>query len=41
MAKHKSSEVRKLAIDYYFNNDISQTKVAEIFQVSEKTFKRC
>ena len=40
MAKHKSSEVRKLAIDYYLNNDISQTKVAEIFQVSEKTFKR-
>lgn len=35
MSDHKSSETRKLAIEYYFKN-----KVSRIFQVGEKTFKR-
>lgn len=37
---HKSNETRKLAIDYYLSNNISQLEVSKIFQVSEKTFKR-
>jgi len=40
MNGHKSNETRKLAIDYYLSNNISQLEVSKIFQVSEKTFKR-
>ena len=40
MSNHKSSETRKLAIEYYFKNKVSQLEVSRIFQVGEKTFKR-
>ena len=40
MNNHKSSETRKLAIEYYLKNKVSQSEVSKIFQVSEKTFKR-
>lgn len=40
MNNHKSSETRKLAIEYYLKNKVSQLKVSRIFQVGEKTFKR-
>ena len=40
MNKHKSSETRKLDIEYYLKNKVSQSEVSKIFQVSEKTFKR-
>jgi transposase len=36
----KLSETRKLAIDYYLNNEVSQLEVSKIFQIGEKTFKR-
>ena len=40
MNNHKSSETRKLAIDYYLNNEVSQLEVSKIFQIGKKTFKR-
>ena len=40
MNNHKSSEIRKLAIEYYLKNKVSQLEVSRIFQVGEKTFKR-
>jgi len=40
MNTQKSSETRKLAIEYYLKNKISQSEVSKIFQVGEKTFKR-
>ena len=40
MNNHKSSETRKLAIEYYLKNKVSQLEVSRIFQVGGKTFKR-
>ena len=40
MNNHKSSETRKLAIEYYLKNKVSQSQVSRIFQIGEKTFKR-
>ena len=40
MNNHKSSETRKLAIEYYLKNKVSQSEVSRIFQIGEKTFKR-
>ena len=40
MPSHKSTDVRKIAIEYYNENNISQKEVAKIFQISEKTFWR-
>ena len=40
MNHHKSSETRKLAIEYYLKNKIYQSEVSRICQVGEKTFKR-
>ena len=36
---HKSKDTRKIALDYYFSKKVSQREVAEIFQISEKTFR--
>ena len=36
---HKSSETRKLAIDYYLSNNISQLEVSKIF-TSHNILKR-
>ena len=38
MNNHKSSETRKLAIEYYLKNKVSQSEVSRIFLVGEKTF---
>lgn len=40
MNNHKSSETRKLAIEYYLKNKVYQSQVSRIFQIGEKTFKR-
>ena len=41
MANHKSPDVRKLALEYYFENKVSQSKIVKIhyyivFQISLK-----
>tara|TARA_B110000037_G_scaffold66182_1_gene80652 strand:- start:890 stop:1096 length:207 start_codon:yes stop_codon:yes gene_type:complete len=38
--KHKSKDTKKLAIEYYKNNNVSYEKVASIFQIGEKTLRR-
>jgi len=41
MPYHKCSKIRKLAIDYYLNNtSTTYAQTTQIFQISEKTFKR-
>tara|TARA_B110001450_G_C17431305_1_gene403995 strand:+ start:322 stop:459 length:138 start_codon:yes stop_codon:yes gene_type:complete len=40
MNNHKSSETRKLAIDYYLNNEVSQLEVSKIFQIGKKNFQK-
>ena len=39
MSIHKSSKTRKLAIEYYLNNKVSQSEVSKIFQVGKKNFR--
>jgi hypothetical protein len=41
MNSHKSSETRKIAIDYYLKNEVSQLEVSKIFQIGEKHSKGC
>ena len=38
--QHKSKDTKKLAIEYYKNNNVSYEKVALIFQIGEKTLRR-
>ena len=40
VSKHKSKDTKKLAIEYYKNNNVSYVKVASIFQIGEKTLRR-
>ena len=40
VSKHKSKDTKKLAIEYYKNNNVSYEKVATIFQIGEKTLRR-
>ena len=40
VSKHKSKDTKKLAIEYYKNNNVSHNNVASIFQIGEKTLRR-
>lgn len=40
VSEHKSKDTKKLAIEYYKNNNVSYEKVASIFQIGEKTLRR-
>jgi len=40
VSKHKSKDTKKLAIEYYKNNNVSYVKVASIFQKKINKKKR-
>ena len=39
MVFHKSSDVRKIAISYYLENKVTQSQVAILFKIAERTFR--
>ena len=39
MNNHKSSDVRKLAIEYYIQRNVSQKEISNIFKISVRTFR--
>ena len=39
MANHKSTDVRKLALEYYFENNVSQSKISSMFKITNRTFR--
>ena len=39
MSNHKSPDVRKLAIEYYFENDVSQSQISKMFKITDRTFR--
>lgn len=39
MNNHKSTDVRKLAIEYYNEKNVSQKEISNIFKISVRTFR--
>tara|TARA_B100000767_G_C19774679_1_gene541886 strand:- start:1803 stop:1934 length:132 start_codon:yes stop_codon:yes gene_type:complete len=39
MEKQKNVDMKKLAIKYYKSNKVSQKKVADLFEINERTFR--
>lgn len=39
MSNHKSPDVRKLALEYYFENNVSQSKISSMFKITDRTFR--
>lgn len=39
MFNHKSQDTRKVAIDYYYENEVSQSQIAQIFKITDRTFR--